>query len=102
MNAKNIEEPRAKLEVRIARLDARKRALQARLGRQRRATDTRRKVLLGAFLLQHLEHPTAVSASLRRWLRRDLAGFLTRPGDLALFAELLQAEEVGDGQAPGV
>ncbi len=40
---------------RLAHLEAQRKSLQTKLGKQERARDTRRKVLLGAFLLHRLE-----------------------------------------------
>lgn len=74
---------------RIAQLEAQKKTLQARLTKQERAHDTRRKVLLGAFLLHRLENDRDFGPTLQSWLRRELPGFLVRPDDKALFAELL-------------
>ena len=88
---------RRSIEERLAQLDARRKTLQARLGKQDRANDTRRKVLLGALLLRRLESsndPELVNR-LREWLRRELPGFLTRDGDLALFADILGAAASG-------
>jgi len=88
MARKNIAE-------RIAQLDARKKTLQARLGKHERAADTRRKVLLGALVLHRLENAgdAEFSKRLGDWLRRELPGFLSRDSDKVLFADLLgQAE----------
>ena len=46
---------RRSIEERIAQLEAQKKALQARLAKESRARDTRRKVLLGAFLMHRME-----------------------------------------------
>jgi hypothetical protein len=46
---------------RIAELEARKQALQARLGKQERARDTRRRVVLGSFILHQLEFKQTVN-----------------------------------------
>ncbi|MBX9909359.1 MAG: mobilization protein [Beijerinckiaceae bacterium] len=82
---------RRSIEERLAQLDAQRKTLQARLGKQERAADTRRKVLLGALVLQRLE--TSKDAEfvdrLRAWLKRELPGFLTREGDRMLFPELI-------------
>lgn len=40
---------------RLAQLEAQRKTLQTKLGKQERAKDTRRKVLLGAFILYRLE-----------------------------------------------
>jgi hypothetical protein len=74
---------------RIAQLEAQKKTLQARLSKQERARDTRRKVLLGAFLLHRMENDRDFGPTLQGWLRRELPGFLARPDDKALFTELL-------------
>lgn len=74
---------------RIAQLEAQKKSLQARLTKQERAQDTRRKVLLGAFLLHRLENDRDFGPVIKEWVRRELPGFLVRPDDKALFAELL-------------
>lgn len=82
---------RRSIPERIAQLEARKKALQARLSKQERAVDTRRKVLLGAFLLQRLEtgHDPEFTRRLSDWLKRELPGFLIRENDRALFPEFI-------------
>ena len=71
---------RKSIAERIAQLDAQKKALQARAGKQERANDTRRKVLLGALVLHRLENAgdAEFSKRLGDWLRRELPGFLSR------------------------
>jgi hypothetical protein len=83
---------RKELEQRLAELDARRASLKARLGKQERANDTRRKVLLGALVLHRLENSNDPDFTRRLgdWLRRELPGFLTR-NDKQLFADLLVA-----------
>ncbi len=82
---------RRSISERIAQLDAQKKALQARAGKQERANDTRRKVLLGALVLHRLENASDAEFSKRLgdWLRRELPGFLSRESDRTLFADLL-------------
>lgn len=81
---------RKTIEQRLAELDAQRASLKARLSKQERANDTRRKVLLGALVLHRLETgKDEISRALPDWLRRELPGFLTRPGDKELFADLL-------------
>jgi hypothetical protein len=84
---------RRSIETRLAQLDAQRKTLQARLGKQDRANDTRRKVLLGALVLQRLEtsNDPDFSKRLADWLRRELPGFLTREADRTLLADLLAA-----------
>ena len=84
---------RRSIEERISQLEAQRKTLQARLGKQERARDTRRKILLGALVLYRLEKSgdEEFSKGLGAWLRRELPGFLTRDDDKALFADLLTA-----------
>jgi hypothetical protein len=92
---------------RIAELEARKKTLVARLGRQERVRDTRRKILLGALVLHRLEQSNnrAFAERLRLWLRAELTGFLIRDGDRLLFDDLLNslpssnADRNGEGSA---
>ena len=82
---------RKTIEQRLAELDAQRATLKARLNKQDRARDTRRKVLLGALVLHRLEHGRdELSRALPDWLRRELPGFLTRDGDKELFDDLLK------------
>ena len=94
--------PRTSIQQRINQLDERKRALKARLGKQERREDTRRKILIGALVLHRLEHSrdSEFTRRLREWLVRELPGFLTREGDQALFSDLLNrvpGESAGEG-----
>ena len=72
-------------------LDARRASLKARIGKEERARDTRRKVLLGALVLDRLErsHDEEFAKRLRDWLARELPGFLTRDVDRTLLADLI-------------
>ncbi len=92
---------RKSIEERLAQLDAQRQALKARLGKQERARDTRRKVLLGALVLHRLgEDNRAFDKTLKEWLQRELPGFLSRPDDKALFDDLLGAPTL-PGVTPG-
>ncbi len=93
---------RRSIETRLAQLDAQRKTLQARLGKQDRANDTRRKVLLGALVLQRLEtsNDPDFSKRLADWLRRALPGFLTREADRTLLADLLAAPTQETRNAP--
>ena len=84
---------RRSIEERISQLEAQRKTLQAKLGKQDRAKDTRRKILLGAFVLYRLEKSSheEFSKGLGAWIRQELPGFLTRDDDKALFADLLTA-----------
>ena len=82
---------RRSITERLAQLDAQRKTLQSRLGKQERAKDTRRKVLLGALVLHRLEKPdtSELSKHLPKWLAEELPKFLTRDDDLALFEDLI-------------
>ena len=80
---------RRSIEERIAQLEAQKKALQARLAKESRARDTRRKVLLGAFLMHRMETDIEQGDRLRAWIARELPEFLTRDTDRELFEDLL-------------
>jgi hypothetical protein len=93
------------IEERLAQLDAQRQALKARLGKEERTKDTRRKVLLGALVLHRLsEDKREFDKALKEWLQRELPGFLTRQDDKALFADLLATPEkeipAGAGPSP--
>ena len=67
---------RKTIEQRLAELDAQRATLKARLGKQERANDTRRKVLLGALVLHRLESgkDEEFSRRLREWLKGVVSG----------------------------
>lgn len=85
---------RKSIEERLAQIEAQRKTLKARLGKQERSEDTRRKVLLGALVLHRLETSGdgEFSKRLGEWLKRELPGFLTRDADKALFADILKPE----------
>jgi hypothetical protein len=90
---------RKSIAERIAQLEARKKSLQARLSKQERATDTRRKVLLGALLLHRIESDPEAGPRMREWVRRELPEFLTRDADKVLFADLLPSSDTTEPAA---
>ena len=96
--AKDLTMARRSISERIAQLDAQKKALQARAGKQERANDTRRKVLLGALVLHRLENAgdAEFSKRLGDWLRRELPGFLSRDSDKALLSDLIGGPQSGN------
>ncbi|MGR9285511.1 mobilization protein [Rhizobium johnstonii] len=83
---------RKSIGERLAQLEAQRKTLQIRLGKQERAVDTRRKVLIGALVLHRLEHDrdVQIGGGLAAWLRSELPKFLTRDGDRDLFDDLLK------------
>jgi hypothetical protein len=76
---------------RLEQLEAQRKTLQMKLGKQERAKDTRRKVLLGAFVMHRLEKGKDAFSKeqLQAWLKRELPGFITRDEDAALLADLM-------------
>ena len=82
---------RKTIEQRLAEIEEQRSMLKARLSKQERSNDTRRKVLLGALILQRMESnkDEEFASRLREWLKRELPGFLTRDADKALFDSLL-------------
>nr|WP_245369138.1 mobilization protein [Agrobacterium tumefaciens] len=76
----------------MAELDAQRSALKARLSKTERNNDMRRKVLIGSLVMHHLEtsDDQEFGKQLGEWLRRELAGFLTRDNDKALFNDLIR------------
>lgn len=87
---------------RLAQLEAERKTLQSKLGKQERAKDTRRKVLLGAFVLHRLEkgQDAFSKEQLPAWLKKELPGFITREDDAALFADLI-GKPAAKGAASG-
>jgi hypothetical protein len=73
-----LEQRLKQLKAKQQKIDARKRALEAR---QTRNADTRRKFLAGAIVLAQIEGDAVAKAQFRAWL--DVS--LTRDDDRALF-----------------
>ncbi|GAK72770.1 hypothetical protein RRU01S_28_00130 [Agrobacterium rubi TR3 = NBRC 13261] len=90
---------RKPIAQRIKELEERKRALQSRLGKQERAQETRRKIVLGSFVLERLaqDDDTTGQCDLRQWLAAQLPAFLVRDADRALFADLIEQCRMGQG-----
>ncbi|MBO9136259.1 mobilization protein (plasmid) [Rhizobium sp. B230/85] len=86
--------PRKSIEERLAQIEAQRKTLKARLGKQERSEDTRRKILLGALVLHRLEisGDGEFSKRLGEWLRRELPGFLTRDADKELFGDIINPD----------
>ncbi|MEJ8307996.1 mobilization protein [Agrobacterium larrymoorei] len=88
---------RKPIEQRIRELEEQKKALQSRLEKQQRAETTRRRMLLGSFVLERLEQdePPAHQQGrmdgkqLRQWLAREFPAYLSRDTDRLLFVDLL-------------
>lgn len=71
----NLRKRRAVLDAELSRLEARERT-------EKRKQDTRRKILLGAVVMQEME---AKPDETGKWARELLAERLTKPRDRALF-----------------
>lgn len=89
---KELEEQLRQAKALKQKVEARARAEAAK---KKRAEDTRRKVLLGAFLLQQMESDPATHAS----VLRGLQGFLTRPDDRELFGLAVASTAVASAAA---
>lgn len=85
---------RKTIEERLAEIEAQRASLKARLSKQERSNDTRRKVLLGALVLHRLETGRdEFSKGLHGWLQKELPEFLTRDADKGLFVDLIKPPE---------
>ncbi len=95
---------RKPIEQRIRELEEQKKALQSRLEKQQRAETTRRRMLLGSFVLERLEqegdagHPQGGmdAKQLRQWLAREFPAYLSRDADRLLFVDLLWPQNETD------
>ena len=86
----------AELERRQAQLGEQVKNVRNRIRRKDRAEDTRRKILLGSFILHRLETEPQRFERLQALLRDELGGFL-KPVDRKLFPDLLGGPQEGDG-----
>ena len=80
--------PRKTLDQQIAEVSAKKNRLLAVQRKQNRRTDTRRKVLLGAFLLHWLQNSELDEIYIYDWLRDNLSGFLKREQDKVVLEDI--------------
>lgn len=89
------------LEKKLAELKARARAEEARQratqGKLERARDTRRKILVGAFLLDQLGRDGAAQLVVQG---RAFSSWVSRPDDRALFDLPPSSSAPGSGAAP--
>ena len=94
----------ADLLSRKEQLAEKEKDLRARIRKEERARDTRRKILLGSFVLQRLGAEPERFAEWLALIRGELPGFL-RPEDLKLFSDILdlgpQDGEGEGGRRPG-
>lgn len=85
-----VEERLEKMREDERKLRERRKALEARVSTERRKTETRERIMLGAFILHHLDEDTPTGRQLAPLLQRELPMFLTRERDHALMAPLLK------------
>ncbi|NRA87805.1 MAG: mobilization protein [Rhizobiales bacterium] len=82
------------IEQRILELQAQKRKLKSVEIKQQRKDDTRRKILLGAFLLHMSEHnddaADLIKNHLTKFINRGNKGEKSKAKDLELFKEILK------------
>lgn len=83
---KDLEDKLKQAKAHAQQAEARIKAVEAK---KNRATDTRRKVLVGAFILDEMEKHEATRTNIIGRLDK----FLTRPSDRALFGLLTAAPE---------
>ena len=87
MASKKLQQPKTKsaklikLEAQLDALNIEKAKVITRLNNEERTKDTRRKILVGAFILDRAGRDEQYQG----WLIKELAGFLVRPNDRALF-----------------
>ena len=93
------------IKTRKAQLEAREQVVAARMQKKQRAIDTRRKILMGSFVLHLIETEPERCAEMFAFrggkfplLGAGLDGFL-RQGDRKLFADLLADDAAGEGEA---
>ncbi|MEJ7936129.1 mobilization protein [Sphingobium sp. AN558] len=94
-----VEERLEKMREDERKLRERRKALEARLTASRRKAETRERIMLGAFILHHIDQDTPTGRQLVPLLQRELPLFLTRERDHALMADLLK--RLRDGPETG-
>ena len=81
---------RKTIEQQLAEVNAKKTRLLALQRKQNRKIDTRRKVLMGAFLLNWLENTELDEIYIYDWLRDNLPAFLKREQDKVVLVDVLE------------
>lgn len=90
MASATLQERLAKLEGEKRRIEARAASLRARVNQQNRKDDTRRRILLGAFLLNQLARGGNRNDNIKQWVADELPKFLTKERDRQVLAAFLQ------------
>ena len=91
-----VEERLEKMREEERKLRERRKALEARLSAERRKAETRERIMLGAFILHHIDEDTPTGRQLAPLLQRELPMFLTRERDHVLMAPLLKRLKDGE------
>ncbi len=86
---KDTSEKLAKLANKIKILNDRKKLLEQSFKKDERKKDTRRKILLGSFVLYYLDK----NDELKKIINNEFSNFLTRDVDKKLFDEILNNEQ---------
>jgi hypothetical protein len=88
-----IEEKIAAQQNKLSQLKAQKLRLEnankARENKERRAADTRRKILLGAYFLEQIQRDESLNIDVRKQLDK----WLTRPDERGLFGFPQESDE---------
>jgi hypothetical protein len=97
MSLEELTATKISFDIWVKQATATLHAKAARETKRTRVVDTRRKALLGSFVLFRITSSTdnREIATARTWLRRQLPAFLTRTIDQVLLADL-----IGDGAVP--
>ena len=97
------EERLEELNRKKAAIEARQKAIRARVAQKERARDTRRKILVGAFVLHQIETDGKQGPGIRKWLQEKLPGFI-RETDRELFPDIIgdpeEKERSSDSRGP--
>ena len=96
MARRPLSERLAAERERIAKLQENVRRLEAQERKTERAKDTRRKVLLGALVMDELERDTGMATELRRWLADRLPDYLARDHDRDVMAQFMDDGGMGE------
>ena len=99
MNLDKLRKQIDGIETRRQQLDAQKQKLEARLKTNEKKRDTRRKILLGALVLDSIEGEQPTDPMIAEWVKEHLPDFLTRDGDKAIFQDIIGPS--GDGTPTG-
>ena len=75
----------ARAREQLERAKERVRMLEAKETARERKRDTRRKIILGALLIERMGRQGEEAQRLAAWVRRELPGFLTREHDREIF-----------------